>query len=513
MIGRRPGAGSRHRQRHGRTALLSWVATKASGAATGATTRAAPGQKPGHGAGVSRMDEALVCSSDADVVSKLLLARAGQFAHHAAAAGDGHQQRLGRAAHFRARSGGNRRSVATSRTPRMRHNPPMSGAITAVRSAGSSRSGGMARGRPKRAPDVLVMDECLDQCDPSAQRCGQPPRLQVICQQGQQLLRAARIASRQGGDGDLAGTEPAPGHMRYQAVRVELVVADDVGNHISDPPPRAPRRRLPLQRRQRREERGEVRPFVSRQTSHVQIRRAGSAERCAGGQATAAHGPAGRLTPYGARGGPCHTEDVGLYADQILPRAINLALRGGEFEGPRARAAAGLDGEVLEIGFGSGLNIPHYPAGLKRVRAVEPATAGRKLAARRAAACAVPIEYAGSDATALPVPDESVDHVLSTWTLCTIPDAMRALAEVRRVLRPGGAFRFVEHGLAPDPGVARLQQRLTPLQRRAFGGCHLNRRIDHLVAAAGLELTRMDTYYMKGPRALGYTFEGVAIRP
>ncbi|HLN70180.1 MAG TPA: class I SAM-dependent methyltransferase [Streptosporangiaceae bacterium] len=203
---------------------------------------------------------------------------------------------------------------------------------------------------------------------------------------------------------------------------------------------------------------------------------------------------------------------MGLYADQILPRAINLALRGGEFAGPRTRAPAGLDGEVLEIGFGSGLNIPYYPAGLKRVRAVDPAQ-GRRLAAGRAAACAVPIEYVGSDAEALPVADASVDHVLSTWTLCTIPDAMRALGEVRRVLRPGGAFRFVEHGLAPDSSVARLQQLLTPLQRRAFGGCHLDRRIDQLVAAAGLELTRLDTYYMKGPRALGYTFEGVAIRP
>ena len=225
------------------------------------------------------------------------------------------------------------------------------------------------------------------------------------------------------------------------------------------------------------------------------------------------HGKGGRLTPCCARGRACDTDGVGLYADQILPRAINLALRGGEFAGPRARAAAGLDGEVLEIGFGSGLNIPYYPAGLKRVRAVDPAAAGRRLAAGRAAACAVPIEYVGSDAEALPVADESVDHVLSTWTLCTIADAMRALGEVRRVLRPGGAFRFVEHGLAPDSGVARLQQLLTPLQRRAFGGCHLDRRIDRLVAAAGLELTRLDTYYMKGPRALGYTFEGVAIRP
>jgi ubiquinone/menaquinone biosynthesis C-methylase UbiE len=204
---------------------------------------------------------------------------------------------------------------------------------------------------------------------------------------------------------------------------------------------------------------------------------------------------------------------VGLYADQILPRGINLVMRQGEFAGPRARVAAGLDGEVLEIGFGSGLNIPYYPAGLKRVQAVDPAGVGRKLAAGRVAASAVPIEYVGSDAEALPVADASVDHVLSTWTLCTIPDAARALAEVRRVLRPGGAFRFVEHGLAPDPRVARYQRRLTPLQRRAFGGCHLDRRIDQLVTGAGLQLTRLRTYYMKGPRALGFTFEGAAVRP
>ncbi len=204
---------------------------------------------------------------------------------------------------------------------------------------------------------------------------------------------------------------------------------------------------------------------------------------------------------------------MGWYGDQILPRAIDLALRAGEFAGPRARVAAGLEGEILEIGFGSGLNIPYYPAGLERVWAIDPAAAGRKLAARRAAACQVPIEHIGSDAQALPVGDASVDNVLSTWTLCTIPDAIRALDEIVRVLRPGGALRFVEHGLAPDARVARRQQRLTPLQRRAFGGCHLNRPIDQLVTAAGLELTRLDTYYMKGPRALGYTFEGVAVRP
>lgn len=203
---------------------------------------------------------------------------------------------------------------------------------------------------------------------------------------------------------------------------------------------------------------------------------------------------------------------MGWYRDQILPRAIDLTLRGGEFTPLRARVTARLAGQVLEIGFGSGLNIPHYPASLERVQAIDPAAAGRKLAAKRAAACPVPIDYIGTDAQTLPADDASVDSVLSTWTLCTIPDASRALAEIRRVLRPGGALHFIEHGLAPDPAVARLQQRLTPLQHRAFGGCHLNRQIDQLVAAAGLELTRIDTYYMKGPRTLGYTFEGIATK-
>jgi ubiquinone/menaquinone biosynthesis C-methylase UbiE len=203
---------------------------------------------------------------------------------------------------------------------------------------------------------------------------------------------------------------------------------------------------------------------------------------------------------------------MGWYRDQILPRAIDLALRGGEFTRLRARVTARLAGQVLEIGFGSGLNIPYYPASLERVQAIDPAAVGRKLAAKRAAACPVPIDYIGTDAQTLPADDASVDSVLSTWTLCTISDASRALAEIRRVLRPGGALHFIEHGLAPDPAVARLQQRLTPLQHRAFGGCHLNRQIDQLVAAAGLELTRIDTYYMKGPRALGYTFEGIATK-
>jgi ubiquinone/menaquinone biosynthesis C-methylase UbiE len=179
----------------------------------------------------------------------------------------------------------------------------------------------------------------------------------------------------------------------------------------------------------------------------------------------------------------------------------------------RERVTAGVEGEVLEVGFGSGRNVPFYPSSTTRVRAVDPATVGRKLAAARVAASPVPVEYVGLDGEALPLPDESVDHVLTTWTLCTIPDVERALGEMRRVLRPGGALHFLEHGRSPDTKVAAWQDRLTPIQRRLAGGCHLNRPIDDLVRGSGLEVRTLDRYYLKGPKALGYMFEGVAVRP
>ncbi len=167
---------------------------------------------------------------------------------------------------------------------------------------------------------------------------------------------------------------------------------------------------------------------------------------------------------------------------------------------------------MLEVGFGSGRNVPHYPTQVVRVRAVDPATLGRKLAAERVAASPVPVEYVGLDGEELPLGDASVDHVLTTWTLCTIPHVDRALAEMRRVLRPGGSLHFVEHGRAPDPTVARRQDRLTPVQRRIFGGCHLNRPIDHLIESAGLRLDPLDNYYVRGPKPFAYMFEGVATR-
>jgi ubiquinone/menaquinone biosynthesis C-methylase UbiE len=203
---------------------------------------------------------------------------------------------------------------------------------------------------------------------------------------------------------------------------------------------------------------------------------------------------------------------MGFYDDQILPRIIDRAMRRSETERVRARVAAALHGDVLEVGFGSGLNVPHYPSDVTRVRAVDPATVGRKLAAKRVASSSVRVDYIGLDGQTLPVESGSVDQVLTTWTLCSIPDVERALSEIRRVLRPGGTFHFAEHGRSPDRGVAGWQDRLNPLQRRLFGGCHLNRPIDQLVRGSGLELVRLENYYMKGPRPFGYTFEGVATK-
>jgi ubiquinone/menaquinone biosynthesis C-methylase UbiE len=203
---------------------------------------------------------------------------------------------------------------------------------------------------------------------------------------------------------------------------------------------------------------------------------------------------------------------VGFYVDHVLPRITNLALSGKEFEKLRGEVCADLSGEVLEVGFGSGRNVPHYPPSVDRVRAVDPATVGRRMAAKRLAASTVPVEFVGLDGEELPLEDESVDHVLTTWTLCTIPDVDRALAEMRRVLRPGGAVHFVEHGRSPDASVARWQDRLNPIQRRVFGGCHLNRPIDTLLARAGLVVSPLDTFYLKGPKPFGYLFEGVATK-
>jgi ubiquinone/menaquinone biosynthesis C-methylase UbiE len=201
---------------------------------------------------------------------------------------------------------------------------------------------------------------------------------------------------------------------------------------------------------------------------------------------------------------------MGFYGEQVVPRFTDAVMRRAELTPIRARVVSSLGGDVLEVGFGSGLNVPHYPAAVNRVQAVDPATVGRKLAAKRLASSSVPAEYVDLDGQALSLASASVDHVLTTWTLCSIPGVDRALSEIRRVLRPGGLFHFVEHGRSPDRTVANWQDRPTPFQRRVAGGCRLNRPIDQLVRNSGLELVRLENYYAKGPRAFGYMFEGVA---
>lgn len=183
----------------------------------------------------------------------------------------------------------------------------------------------------------------------------------------------------------------------------------------------------------------------------------------------------------------------------MLPRLVDASLKGREIGELRGRVCTGLSGRVLEIGFGSGLNIRWYSSDVTSISAVEPSDLGWRLSERRRARCDIPIERAGLDGQHLALPDDSHDAALATFSLCTIPDPALALREVRRVVAPGGRVHFLEHGLAPEPGIQRRQRRWEPLQKRVAGGCHLTRDIRALVEENGWEIEGLEQFYLPGP--------------
>ncbi len=204
---------------------------------------------------------------------------------------------------------------------------------------------------------------------------------------------------------------------------------------------------------------------------------------------------------------------MSLYARFVVPALIDLAMRQRPMEKYRRELVPAARGRVLEVGVGSGRNLPFYGTGVSGVVGIDPSDRLLEMARAQAAGASVPVSLRRGSATAMDVDDASIDTVVMTWTLCSIPDPLAALGEMRRVLRPGGRLLFVEHGLSRDPGVARWQHRLTPVWRRLTGGCHLDRKIDDLVCAAGFELADLKNEYAPGPRPMGFMYEGRAVRP
>jgi ubiquinone/menaquinone biosynthesis C-methylase UbiE len=201
---------------------------------------------------------------------------------------------------------------------------------------------------------------------------------------------------------------------------------------------------------------------------------------------------------------------MGFYNDYILPRLINLAMRNKELRPFRERVVGAAEGRVLEIGVGSGMNLPFYRPPAREVLALEPAPRLMTMAKSASQATSIPVKFLEASAEAIPLDEHSVDTIVTTWTLCSIPQAAAALADMRRVLRPGGRLLFAEHGLAPDESVRRWQNRLTPVWRRIGGGCHLNRPIRSMIEGAGFHVDRIETGYIPGPKPMTFMYEGSA---
>jgi ubiquinone/menaquinone biosynthesis C-methylase UbiE len=202
---------------------------------------------------------------------------------------------------------------------------------------------------------------------------------------------------------------------------------------------------------------------------------------------------------------------MGFYSQVIFPRICNFVLDTPPVAEQRRKALAGAGGDVLEIGFGTGLNLPHYPSSVRKITAVDPNVGMNRLAQRRIEQMAIAVDQRLLDGEKLPLDDQSFDCVVSTFTLCSIDDVERALGEVFRVLRPGGRFLFLEHGLSPEAGVQRWQRRLNWLQQRLGDGCRLDRNIGDLVRQQPFASVEAEQFYMaKMPKTHGYMYRGTA---
>jgi len=202
---------------------------------------------------------------------------------------------------------------------------------------------------------------------------------------------------------------------------------------------------------------------------------------------------------------------MGFYDNWVLPRILNIAMGNKGATAERKKALLGVAGMVLEVGFGCGHNLPFYPQGVRRLVAVDPSREGAKLARKRIAKAPFPIEFIAAGAEEIAAPDHSFDCVVSTFTLCTIPDPVAALEQMRRVLKPGGKLFIVEHGLTQDPKVQRWQHRMNKFNNLICGGCNTNRDIRRLVAEAGFEFDQVDQYYIQGaPKFVGFVTRGIA---
>jgi ubiquinone/menaquinone biosynthesis C-methylase UbiE len=201
---------------------------------------------------------------------------------------------------------------------------------------------------------------------------------------------------------------------------------------------------------------------------------------------------------------------MGFYSNWLFPRLLDCVMQQKQMLPFRQRIGVAASGRVLDVGIGSGLNLPFYAGPIDRVIGVDPSPELLRFAEKRASQASVPIELLRGDGEALPIEDRSIDTAVVTFTLCTVCNPAATLGEVRRVLKPSGRLLFAEHGRAPDAGVARWQDRITPVWKHVAGGCHLNRKPDDLIRSAGFAIEALETGYLKGPRPMGFVYAGSA---